>query len=84
MLLHVRMIVENELACFSLNPNGSDGSRVALAAREYTAGENGRRFDGALVHLIAVYSSKHENRTTRCLYHHNCGYAVGEVIEFVN
>ena len=41
MLLRVRMIVDNELACFSLNPDGSDGCRVAFAAREYAAGENG-------------------------------------------
>jgi hypothetical protein len=84
MLLRVRMIVENELACFALNPDGSDGCRVAFAAREYAAGENGRRFDGALVRLVEVYSPEHENRTARHLYHRNRGYAVGEVIEFAN
>ena len=63
MLLHVRMIVKNELACFALNPEGSDGCRVAFATREYAAGENGRRFDSALVRLVEVYSSEHENRT---------------------
>jgi hypothetical protein len=84
MLLLVRMIVENELACFALNPDGSDGCRVAFAAREYAAGENGRRFDGALVCLLEVYSPEHENRTARRMYHHNRGYAVGEVIAFAN
>ena len=59
MLLHVCMIVENELSCFALNPDGSDGCRVAFATREYTAGENGRRFDGELVHLVVMYSPKH-------------------------
>jgi hypothetical protein len=62
MLLRVRMIVENELACFALNPDGADGCRVTFAAREYASGENGRRFDGALVRLVAVYSSEHKNR----------------------
>ena len=62
MLVHLRMLVQDELACFAVNPDGSDGCRVAFAAREYAAGENGRRFDGALVHLVAVYSPEHENR----------------------
>ena len=84
MLLRVRMIVENELACFALNLDGSDGCRVAFAAREYAAGKNGRRFDGVLVRLVAVYSPEHENMTAQRLYHHNCGYAVGEAIEFAN
>ena len=84
MLLRVRMIVDNELACFSLNPDGSDGCHVAFAAREYAAGENGQRLDGALVRLVAVYSPEHENRTARRLYHHNRGYAVGEVVQFAS
>ena len=53
MLVRLRMLVQNELACFAINPDGSDGCRVAFAAREYAAGENGRRFDGALVRLTA-------------------------------
>ena len=41
-----------------------------------------RRFDGALVGLVAVYSPEDKNRMARRLYHHNRGYAVGEVIDF--
>jgi hypothetical protein len=82
MLLRVRMLVRDELACFAVNPDGSDGCRVAFAAREYAAGENGRRFDGALVRLVAVYSPEDENRMARRLYYCNCGYAIGEVIDF--
>ena len=63
MLVRLRMLVQNELACFAIIPDGSDGCRVAFAAREYAAGENGRSFDGALVHLIAVYSPEDKNST---------------------
>ena len=74
----------DELIGFAVNPNGSDGCQVAFLAREYAACENGSRFDGALVCLVSVYSSEHENRTVRHLYHHNRWYAVGEVIEFTS
>jgi len=67
------MIIPDELACIAINPNGSDGCQVAFAAREYAAGENGRRLSGALVRLVSVYSSKHEHRTARCLYQNNGG-----------
>ena len=80
--MRLRMLVRDELACFAVNPEGSDGCRVAFATREYVAGENGRRFDGALVRLVQVYSPEHENRIACRLYHHNCGYAVGEVLQF--
>ena len=67
MLVRLRMLVRDELACFAVNPNGSDGCRVAFAAKEYAAGEIGRRFDGALVRLVQVYSPVHENRIARRL-----------------
>ena len=57
------MILPDELVCFSINPNGSDGCRVAFAARKYAVGENGNRFDGACVSLVSRYSPDHENRT---------------------
>ncbi len=81
MLVRLRMLVRDELACFAINPDGSDGCRVAFAAREYAAGENGRGYDGALVRLVAVYSPNDENSTARRLYHRNRGYAVGEIVE---
>ena len=84
MLVRLRMLVQNELACFAINPDGSDGCRVAFAAREYAAGENGRRFDGALVCLTAVYSPEDENSTARRLYHRNRGYAVGEIVQLAH
>ena len=54
MPLHLLMFVPNDLACFAINPDGSDGCRVAFVAREYAAGENGTRFASALVRLVAV------------------------------
>ncbi len=81
MVLRLRMYVRNELAAYSLNPDGSDGCRVGFASREFAAGPNGVRFDGSLVRLITVYTADHENRTARRLFHHNRGYAVAEVIE---
>ena len=82
MHLCICMIMPDELACFEINPNGVDGCQVAFAAREYAVGEIGSRFGGALVCLVSVSSFEHENRTVQHLYHHNHGYAVGEVIEF--
>ena len=41
MLVRLRMLVRDELACFAINPDGSDGCRVAFAAGEYAAGEMG-------------------------------------------
>jgi len=84
MLVRLRMLVQNELACYAINPDGSDGCHVAFAAREYAAGENGRRFDGALVRLTAVYSPEDENSTARRLYHRNRGYAVGEIVQLTH
>jgi hypothetical protein len=81
MLVCLRMLVHDELACFAINPDGSDGCRVAFAAREYAEGENGRSYDGALVRLVAVYSLDDENSTARRLYHCNRGYAVGKIVE---
>ena len=81
MLVRLRMLMQNQLACFAINPDGSDGCRVAFAAREYAAGENGRSFDGALVRLIAVYSPEDKNSTARCLYDRHRGYAVGKIVQ---
>ena len=81
MLVHLCMLMQNELACFAINPDGSDGCRVAFAAREYTTGDNGRSIDSAPVHLIAVYLPEDKNSTAQCLYHRNRGYAVGKIVQ---
>jgi hypothetical protein len=67
------MMVQNELACYTINIDGSDGCRIFFAAREYTAGENGHLLDGAVVEITEVFTPDHENRTMRRLYHNNRG-----------
>ena len=80
MLLHLRRPVPNEVACYTILPNGSDGWRVSFAAHEYASGENGVRLDGAVVCIMIVYHPDHENRMAWRLYHHNRGYAIGEIL----
>ena len=60
MLLYVHVIVWNELVCYAVNPDGSDGCHVIFASRESAVDPNGNRFDGGLVHLVAVYTPDHE------------------------
>ena len=69
--LRQRMMVQNELACYSINIDSLDGCRICFTAREYAAGENGHLLDGAVVTITKVFTSDHENHTMQCLYHHN-------------
>ena len=82
MFLHLHMMVRNELACYAVNPDGSDGCRVGFASREYAAGPNGKRFAGVLVRLVVVYTPNRENRAACQLYHHNHDDTVAEVVQF--
>ena len=43
MELWLRMKVPNELACYTIRRDGTDGCRVAFAAKEYAAGKHGLR-----------------------------------------
>jgi hypothetical protein len=70
------------LASYAITPDGSDGCLVAFAIGEYTAGENGIRFDGATIRLVQIFSAEDENGMAQNLHYHNHGYAVGEVAEF--
>jgi hypothetical protein len=76
----VGMKVADELAAFVMKSDGTDGCRVAFAAKEYAAGENGLRLDGAIVRIVDVFLPNNPNRTARRLYHHNRGYAIGEIV----
>jgi hypothetical protein len=78
----LRMKVADEFACYVIKPDGTDGCHVAFATKEYAAGENGLRMNGAIVWMDEVFLHNSPNRTVRCLYHHNCGYAVGEIVSF--
>ncbi len=82
MELRLRMTDADELACYAMKPDGTDGCRVSFAAKEYVAGENGLRFDGATVRIVEMFLPGNPNRTARRLYHHNRSYAVGEIVAF--
>ena len=74
MLLRLRMLVPNELSCFAINSDGSDGCRVCFLAHEYGARENGHRLDGGTVRITDVFTCNDANSSMHRLYHHNRGY----------
>ena len=82
--LRLRLLVRHELTCYTINDDGSDGCRICFAAREYAAGENDFRLDGAIVKLTDVFTADHENRSMRYLFHRNCGYAYAVVVSYAN
>ena len=81
LLLRLRMTAPHELAGYTINTDGADGCHVCFTAREYAAGENCQRLDGALVQLTDVFHPEVANRSMRRLYHHNRGYAYAVVLQ---
>jgi hypothetical protein len=79
--LHLRMTAPHELAGYTINTDGADGCRVCFTAQEYAAGKNCQRLDGALVQLTDVFHPEVTNRSMRCLYRPNCGYAYAVVLQ---
>ena len=80
MHLRLRMTAPHELACYTINGDGTDGCRVCFVAREVAAGGNAARLNGVVVCVVDVFTSDHENRAIRRLFHHNCGYAYGRIV----
>ena len=80
MVLRLRMMVRDELARYTIQDNGADGCRVCFTSREFAAGENGRQLDGAIVRITHVFTPESINRSMRCLYHHNRGYAYANIL----
>ena len=80
--LHLCSFVQNELACSTMNEDGSDDCRVCFTAREYAAGDNDRRLDGAIVKITDVSSTDHQNHSMCHLFHRNCGYASAVVLSY--
>ena len=78
--LHLHSFVQNELAGYIINDKGSEGCCVCFAAREYMAGENGHRLDGAIVKIVEVFTADHPNSTMHRLFHHKRGYAYATVL----
>ena len=82
--LRLRCYVRNELACYTIDKNGSDGCRVCFTAREYASGDNDLRLDGAVVKITEVFTAEHANLTMRRLFFHNCGYANAVVVLYTD
>ena len=80
--LHLCSFVRNELACCTMNADGSDGCRVCFTAREYAAGGNDCSLDGAIIEITDVSSADHNNRSMRYLFHRNRGYASAVVLSY--
>ena len=78
--LRLRSFVRNELAGYTIHDDGSEGCHVCFAAREYAAGDNDRRLDGAIVQIVEVFTSNHPNSTMCHMFHHNRGYASAIVL----
>ena len=84
MHLLLRCFVRHELACYTIDENGSDGCRVCFTAREYAAGDNDLRLDGATVKITEMFTTEHVNRMMRRLFFHNCGYAYAIVVLYAD
>ena len=82
MELRLRMKAVDEMACYTIKSDGTDGCRIAFLVKEYAAGENELRLNEAIVWMVEVFLLDNPNRTVRRLYHHNRGYAVGEIVSF--
>jgi hypothetical protein len=80
MRLRLRMTAPHKLACCTMNGDGTDGYRVCFVAKEVSAGGNAARLNGAVVCVVDVFTSNHEDRTVRCRFHHNCGYMHGQIV----
>ena len=82
----LRCFVRHELACYTIEENGSDGCRVCFTVREYASGDNDHRLDEAVVKITEVFTAEHVNRMMRQLFFHfhNCGYANAVVVSYAD
>ena len=80
MLLGLRMMVTNELSCYTINSDVCDGCHVCFVAHENAAGENGHRLDGTIIYIMNVFKSVIKNCSMWCLYHHNHGHVYARVV----
>ena len=80
MRLRLRMTAPHELACYTINGDGTDGCRVCFVAREVTAGGKAAQLNGVVVCVVDVFTSDHKNHAIRRLFHHNRGYAYGRIV----
>ena len=74
------MTAPHELACYTINGDGTDGCCVYFVAREVSAGGNAARLNGVVVCVVDVFTSDHENRAVWRLFNHKRGYAYGWIV----
>jgi hypothetical protein len=63
---------------------GEVGCRGAFASKQYASEDLLQLYDGATVRIVQMFLPTSESKWEQQLYHHNYGYAVGEVVEFTN
>ena len=80
MCLRMRMSAPHELACYTINGDGTDGCRVCFVVREVLAGGNAAQLNGTVVCVVDVFTSDHENCAVRRLFHHNRRYTYGRIV----
>ena len=54
MHLRLRMTAPHELACYTINGDGTDGCHVCFVAREFAAGGNAARLNSTVVRVVDV------------------------------
>ena len=80
MHLRLQMTAPHELACYTINGDGTDGCLVCFVAREVATSGNAARLNGLVVCVVDMFMSDHENHAIRRLFHHNRGYAYGWIV----
>ena len=76
MHLKFSIMVKDELAYYAMKSDGS------CAAKEYAVGEIGLYLVGAIIKLVNVIIPENQKRMV-CLYLHNHGYAVRDIVQLV-
>ena len=77
----LRITSPHEVACYTINEDGTDGFHVCFVAKEVSAAGNATRLDGLIVCIGTVFMSDHENCSMRHLFHHNRGNAYARIVE---
>ena len=80
MRLRLQMTALHELACYTINGDGTDGCRVCFVTREVSAAGNAARLDGTVVCVVDVFTCDHENRAFRRRFHYNRWYAYARIV----
>ena len=82
MKLRIWMTEKQELECYNILGNGTDGCRVCFLPREYSEGPAAHQYDDCVVKIVNVFGEDDTNSSIRAFYHKNRGYAFADVVEF--